>query len=77
MDGETEESSIDSSQIPQTERGRRVVKDRYLKGEYLGKMITFEKEALTHEEQVNKGLQYLEYLRSLPKRPKKKEEMSL
>ena len=49
IDGETEESSIDSSQIPQTERGRRVVKDRYLKGEYLGKMITFEKEALTHE----------------------------
>lgn len=77
MEGETEESSIDGSQVPQTERGKRVVRDRYLKGEYLGKMVTFEKEALTHQEQLSKGLQYLEYLRSLPKKPKKKEEASL
>lgn len=37
-------------------------------------MVTYEKEALSHEEQVNKGLKYLEYLRSLPKRPKKEEK---
>jgi hypothetical protein len=57
--------------MPKTERGRRVVKDRYLKGEYLGKMVTYEKEALSHEEQQGRGLEYLEYLKSLPKRPKK------
>lgn len=31
-DMESDYGSIESSQMPQTERGRRVVKDRYLKG---------------------------------------------
>ena len=59
--------------MPKTERGKRVVKDRYLKGEYMGKMITFQKEPMSHSEQLCKGLQYLEYLKHLPKKQKKEE----
>ena len=52
-DGEEEE---EEEAMPKTERGRRVVKDKYIKGEYIGKSITYEKEALSHDEQLCKGL---------------------
>jgi hypothetical protein len=39
VDTESDYNSIDSMALPQTERGKRIVKDRYLKGEYKGKIV--------------------------------------
>ena len=46
VDDENEESE-EEGHIPQTVKGRRVVKDRYLRGEYMGKIEKVEKEALS------------------------------
>lgn len=71
-----EEEEEQGAGQPQTERGRRVVKERYLKGEYQGKLVTYQKVPLSHSEHIQKGIQYLEFLKSLPKRQKQQTEQS-
>jgi hypothetical protein len=63
--------------MPQTERGRRVLKEKFLHGQYMGKKVEFEKTPLSHNEQINKGIEYLDFLKKLPKRPKEKTEVSV